>query len=461
MRIRYQWTLVILYLLLLMGGMVGLGIIVSQPQCRESAACSWQAVFWLTGILGIISILFGAILLRELNHPLRQLTDLFKRIAAGDDRARLFLPATDALNDLARALNTVLDQLTDRIGGLEERQRQLALVLQYMGDGILIVDAAGQVTLINPAAVRLLGKPEPATLGRSFAEVVRHHQLIELYQRCRESGEFQSLAIDMGHGRFWQGAVTPFKERGTQGFLVILRDLTDVRRLETVRRDFVSNLSHELRTPLASLRVVMETLQDSVLDDPEATQRFIGRAVQEVDTMTQMVEELMELSKIESGRVPLRLQPVAVPVLAALPLERIQDQAERSQIQISVDIAPDLPPVLADQQRIEQVISNLLHNAIKFTPAQGEIWLSAHLNEHGDQVIMAIKDTGIGIADTDIPRIFERFYKSDRARTRGQSGTGLGLAIARHLVEAHNGRIWVQSREGKGSTFYFSLPVAE
>jgi two-component system, OmpR family, phosphate regulon sensor histidine kinase PhoR len=461
MRVRHQWFLVLLFLLLLVGGMIGLAIYVSQPQCREAADCSWRAILWVTGSIGVLSVLFGAILLRQINQPLRQLSNLIQRIAAGEHRARLLLPSADAMDELARALNKVLDQLTDQIGGLEERQRQLALVLQYMGDGVLIVDAAGYVTLFNPAAARLLGRPEASALGRSFAEVVRHHQLIELYQRCRDSGEYQSLALEMGQGRFWQGAVTPFKERGAQGFLVILRDLTDVRRLETVRRDFVSNLSHELRTPLASLRVVMETLQESVQDDPEAAQRFLGRAVHEVDTMTQMVGELMELSKIESGRVPLRLQAVAIPTLAALPLERIHDQAERSQIRISADLPPNLPQVLADPPRIEQVISNLLHNAIKFTPGQGEVVLRAYPGEEGDEVIIEVRDTGIGISAADIPRIFERFYKSDRARTRGQSGTGLGLAIARHLVEAHNGRIWVHSKEGKGSTFYFSLPVAE
>jgi two-component system phosphate regulon sensor histidine kinase PhoR len=240
---------------------------------------------------------------------------------------------------------------------------------------------------------------------------------------------------------------------------VLLQDLTTVRRLETVRRDFISNISHELRTPLASLHAVVETLQDGALDDPPAAQRFLRRAEEEVDALTNIVEELLELSRIESGQVPLKLKATAVFDLILPPLERLQTQAERGQLELIAQLTAQLPPVLADAERIQRVMTNLLYNAIKFTPAQGKIIVSAEVEK--DEMIISVKDTGIGIPDSDIDRIFERFYKLDRARTRGRGGTGLGLAICKHVVEAHNGRIWVKSREGKGSTFYFSLPLAE
>ncbi len=461
MRIKKQWPILLVYLLILIGGMITLAFYLSQPACRAAENCIWRAVLLAALGFSLLSTLMGGLLLHRVNQPLRQLAALVRRVAAGDMAPRVLPQSTDAAGELVSAINSMRGQFVNQISTLEEHQRQLALVLDYMGDGVLIVDLAGYVQLVNPAATRLLETKDTLALGRSYAEVVRHHQLIELYQRCRETGERQSLAFEMGRGKFWQATVTPFTERGAQGFLVILQDLTDIRRLETVRRDFISNLSHELRTPLASLRAVMETLQDGALDDPPAAQRFLGRAVTEVDTMTQMVEELLELSRIESGRVPLRLQPTAVATLIAHPLERLRPQAERNGLEIHVNLPADLPPVLADPPRIEQVLSNLLHNAIKFTLPKGQISIRASLSADEDRVILEVEDSGLGIAAVDIPRIFERFYKSDRARTRGQSGTGLGLAIARHLVEAHNGRIWVRSKEGKGSTFYFSLPLAD
>jgi two-component system, OmpR family, phosphate regulon sensor histidine kinase PhoR len=180
--------------------------------------------------------------------------------------------------------------------------------------------------------------------------------------------------------------------------------------------------------------------------------------------MSQMVEELTELSQIESGQVRLRLERMCVADLAAVPLDRLRSQAERGDLKLVVDIPADLPEVLVDQERVQQVITNLLHNAIKFTPAGGEIRVSAHEDNPpaGDatEVVVAVQDNGIGISRQDLPRVFERFYKSDRARTRSRGGTGLGLAIARHIVEAHGGRIWVQSKEGRGSTFFFTLPIS-
>jgi len=249
-------------------------------------------------------------------------------------------------------------------------------------------------------------------------------------------------------------------EDGTRGYLVIIQDLTQVRFLQTVRRDFISNISHELRTPLASLRAIVETLQDGALDERAIAIRFLDRADGELDTLTQMVEELLELARIESGEVPLRLAETDVSGLVEVPLQRVAAQAEREDIRVIVDIPEDLPHVLADAERMHRVLSNLLHNALKFTDAGGTIRVAAYAEEGPvNEVVIIVNDTGVGIADADLERIFERFYKSDRARTRGHGGTGLGLAITKHLVEAHGGRIWVTSKEGKGSTFLFTIPT--
>jgi two-component system phosphate regulon sensor histidine kinase PhoR len=223
-----------------------------------------------------------------------------------------------------------------------------------------------------------------------------------------------------------------------------------------MRRDFISNVSHELRTPLAALKALTETLQSGALEDPPAAHRFLEQMETEVDSLSLMVNELLELSRIESGRVPLNLTPTPPLDIVNPAVERLRLQAERTGLMLSIECADDLPPVFADLTRVQQVVVNLLHNAIKFTPSSGQVSVRC---ERQDQMIrFAVVDNGIGIDSDDLPRIFERFYKVDRSRAT--SGTGLGLAIARHLVEAHGGKIWVESEVGKGSTFYFTIPIA-
>jgi len=293
-------------------------------------------------------------------------------------------------------------------------------------------------------------------LGRSYAQVVRYHQLIDLWHACREKNAEQVETVELAHrGLFLRVIATPLQAADPMGCLVIFQDLTQVRRLETVRRDFVSNISHELRTPLASLKALVDTLRDGALEDPPAAERFLTRIEVEVDALYQMVQELLELSRIESGQVPSRFVPASLAELITSPAERLRPQAERAGLTLAVNLPEDTPLVLADTERIHQVVTNLVHNAIKFTPSGGAVTVYAEAGE--GEVVVAVKDTGVGISPHMLSRIFERFYKADRARSGG--GTGLGLAIAKHIVQAHNGRIWAESVEGAGSTFYFTLPI--
>jgi two-component system phosphate regulon sensor histidine kinase PhoR len=237
---------------------------------------------------------------------------------------------------------------------------------------------------------------------------------------------------------------------------VLIRDITNVRRLEKVRQDFVANISHELRTPIASLKALVETLQDGAIADKSVAEDFLYRMQVETDKLAQMVSELGELSRIESGDFSIKVEPLDIAVVAARVAERLRAQAERAMLSLNLDVAIGLPHIMGDENRIEQVLVNLVHNAIKFTPQGGRVTIS--LGVENDAVSISVSDTGIGIPADDLPRIFERFYKVDRARSGG--GTGLGLAIAKHIVQAHGGDIRVASEEGKGSTFTFSLPVA-
>jgi two-component system, OmpR family, phosphate regulon sensor histidine kinase PhoR len=356
------------------------------------------------------------------------------------------------LGNLSSAVASVISAFNHQHSTLDEERSRLATVLEQMTDGVLIVDSQGLIQFANPAAGKLFQTSDPT--HRSIVEVIRHHQLVEAWRRCQQTRQLQSESVEIPtRHQYLQLVVIP--DQHSSGSLLLAQDLTRIRRLETVRRDFISNLSHELRTPLASLKALTETLQDGALEDPPAARRFIDQIQIEVDAITQMVTELLELSRIESGRLSLdrkHLDPYDLLVSAS---KRMSLQAERARLTLRVECMEDLPNVNIDLQRLEQVLVNLIHNAVKFTRAGGEIVLLA---EKGiGEVRFAVRDTGIGIPEEDVSRIFERFYRVDKSRAG--SGTGLGLSIAKHIVEAHGGKIWAESVERQGSTFYFTIPT--
>jgi len=411
----------------------------------------------------LLAGLLAVFIADQMTKPVRRLTDLAERMAHGDLAGRIQVTSRDEVGRLGGAFNRMAGELQTQMEAMEAQRSMLTAVLAHMADGVLITDARGQVRLLNPAAARMLNVDQETAVGKRFIALVRDDQIAEIWRRCRQGNEELSETVEMGRQRpFLRVIATPLSDTAEGECLVLLQDLTEMRRLETVRRDFVSNISHELRTPLAGLKAVVDTLRDGALEDPAAARRFLDRIDTEVDALTQMVRELLELSRIESGQVPLLLVPTAVADLVVPPVDRLQPQAERSGLSVTVDLpsggeSDGLPPVLADAERVREVVTNLVHNAIKFTPAGGQVAISARAA--GGEVIISVRDTGIGIPAHDLPRIFERFYKADRARSGG--GTGLGLSIARHIVQGHGGRIWAESVEGQGSTFCFSLPVAK
>ena len=326
----------------------------------------------------IITAILALLIADRSMKPVRELTKTVNRMAEGDLSARLSPSTRDEVAQLTTAFNNMAEQLQDKIDALTTEQERVNVILQHMADGIMIVENDGQVKMINPAAMRLLGTSLEKTIGHTFAEVVRQHQMIELWQAAQREKDqtrehVRMIETSRKEGRILQVIITPMTTTPSSK-LVILQDLTRIRRLETIRRDFISNISHDLRTPLASLNLLVETLQNGALNDPPAANRFLNHMEQEVSVMTQLVSELLELSRIELGQVPLKLRPVNVSLeLVCPPVDRLTAQADRNGIALYIELPDDLPPVLADPERIQQVVTNLLHNAIKFTPPGGSI----------------------------------------------------------------------------------------
>lgn len=431
-------------------------VAVPLTQVQSNVTHLQRIIFSATFVAMILAVLLAAWIAGRTSRPVRELTEAVRQMTAGEKASQPEVKTADEVGQLTLAFNQMSVQLREQFTSLEAERAMLSAVLEKMTDGVLIIDRQGNVQLINQAAVKMFGVTQEAALGKPVAEATRHHQSVELWQRCLASGHTEQAIIDLAKRFILQGTATPLGQALPGRVLLLFQDMTRQHQIENLRRDFISNVSHELRTPLASLKAITETLQGGALDDPPAARRFLDQMETEVDALSLMVAELLELSRIESGRVPLELKPVR-PIDILLPAcERLGLQAERAGLTLETDCADDLPDVQADASRVQQVVVNLLHNAIKFTPSVGKVILSAGIQEKF--VLFSVKDTGIGISPEDLPRIFERFYKADRARA--SSGTGLGLAIARHLVEAHGGEIWVESEIDQGSTFFFTIPLA-
>ncbi len=425
-------------------------------QVQASVRHMQMVIFSVTLIVTLLAMLLAAWISGYTARPISQLTRAVREVAAGDLKEHPFASTSDEVGQLTRAFNAMTVRLQEQFGALEAERGKLAAVLEKMTDGVLIVDQQGVISLINPAAEKMFALQHGQAIGQSLVAVLRHHQAYEMWQLCKASGQLQQATFELNKRFSVQGLATPLGQALPGSTLLLFQDVTRQHQIEAMRRDFISNVSHELRTPLAAIKALSETLRDGALEDPPAARRFLDSMETEVDALSLMVTELLELSRIESGRVPLQMNPTR-PIDIILPAsERLRLQAERAGLQFQVSCSDALPMVWADATRLQQVAVNLIHNAIKFTPEGGQVIVGAE--QEGALMRFWVRDSGVGIAAEDLPRIFERFYKVDRARSG--SGTGLGLAIARHMVEAHRGKIWVESELGKGSTFFFTLPLA-
>ena len=409
-----------------------------------------------TAIAALLGILAAWVIARITTRPIRKLTIASRKIASGELEQKITIEARDEVGELAHAFNEMSSKLKEMVETISGDRARLATILDNMADGVIMTDIEGNISMANNAAGKLFGIKNTDMANRHLIEVVRDHEIDEVLKLCLKTAETQSAQYESGTSkRYLRVIAIPIAHDELSDGLLLFQDLTELRNLQTTRRELIGNISHEFRTPLAGIKAMVETLRDGAVDDKKVARDFLTRMDDEVERLTQIVAELTEFSRIETGKAELSLEPVNLNLLIEEVIIQLSHQVERQQLSVDKKLAADLRSVQADKERVRQVVVNLIHNAIKFTSPGGKITVATQT--HGGSVTVDISDTGIGIAKNDLPHVFERFYKVDRARSGG--GTGMGLAIAKHVVEAHGGKIRVQSEEGKGSTFSFSLSL--
>ena len=411
--------------------------------------------------LALIALIFLVIVLAwiisSLYSPqINKIADEIRAMVENQKEEITVYDRIDEIGYLSRIVHQVSINLKDRMKKYVADRNTFTTILTNMNDGILIVDEAGTVQLINRAASQMFTVEENSAINHSLVEILRNHEIEELWLNCQSKKQQLSINVEIALNHIYIRVIaSPLEPQLPGSTLFLFQDLTRISQLEIIRRDFVSNVSHELRTPLTSLKILTETLYESAWEDPAVAKKFLEKMDAEIDNLIQMVQELLELSRIESGKVPLQKTATMPCDLIKRAVDRMQMQIERGKLLIHVECQADLPSLEIDSARMEQVLVILIHNSIKFTLPGGSIIVSAKRAD--SSIVFAVKDTGIGIPPRDLERIFERFYKVDRSRSN--LGTGLGLSIARHLVEAHDGKIWAESIQTQGSTFYFSIPI--
>ena len=407
----------------------------------------------------LVTAALSALLARPLAGPLQEIMSAAREFAAGNLGARIRVRREDELGELARILNQSAAKLQERFTENTRDRARNDAILSAMEDGVLGVDHRGIVLLANHALRRNLGLQEP--VGRHYLEVIRQTEVGAVVERVLKTGERRAVEVELLHlRRVFQITAVPFpgNEGTPPGAVLTFHDATERQRLERVRRDFVANASHELRTPLTSIRGFVEALEDGALAEPETSLRFLGKIRTHADRMAALVDDLLELSRLESGERPPRYEEV-------LPSEVVEDVlASFARLAQSRDITLEhgdddtLEPVVTDADRIRRILENLVENAVKYTGSGGRVVVSGARAREGGAAF-EVADNGPGIAAEHLPRIFERFYRVDKARSRDLGGTGLGLAIVRHLAEGMGATVTVESGLGKGTTFRVSVPA--
>ena len=424
-------------------------------------------VFIRSSIVAIIaSLILAHLISRAITKPIKEMQTQTKQIADGDYSGSLVVHGEDELGQLAKLINDLSDDVSEAQEWIESERRRLHSVLTHMTDGVVATDRRGLITTINDMAQSMLNCTQEDVLGKKLTTVLDLEDNFRMREIITQEREIAVEESALGESLILRASFSVIqRESGfISGYVCVLHDITEQKRIDEERKQFVSNVSHELRTPLTSLRSYIEALSDGAWKDPELAPRFLEVTQGETDRMIRMVQDLLHLSRIDSGKSDLELEIIDVKELFEHVLRRFDmlvnsNEYDQKIYSIKSQIMIDSQFIEADSDRFIQVLDNLLNNAIKYSPDGGIITGKLRLNGQGDRVILSIADEGMGIPKSDLQKVFSRFYRVDRARSRAMGGSGLGLAISKEVIEQHGGKIWARSVEQVGTTFYISMPI--
>ncbi len=422
------------------------------------------------GMAFLIAMALSLWFSRNLTRPLSEMAAAARQLAGGTPGVRLVVSSKDEVGLLAQTLNDMTDQLETKIKEVSDDRAQLLAMLIAMVEGVMVLDYRGTVVQVNPALERMFSLGLTESRGRQYAELIRHEGLNTIVASVLQSRSGQGGEITLSpSGRCLrvEASIAGGSREQEACAVFVFHDMTELRRLEKIRKDFVANVSHELRTPLTSIKGYVEALMDGGKDDPTTASAFLEIIMRQSNRLNLILDDLLQLSQIESGQVSFRHEPVELRALLERTVAVIKPLADKKHHQIAITFPDELSMVEGDEERLVQVFINLLENAVKYTPDHGRISVSLHpaaqsrRSAPGPMTEIVVADSGIGIPEADRPRVFERFYRVDKARSRELGGTGLGLAIVKHIVEAHSGHVWVEGNLPRGSRFVVHLPAPQ
>ena len=406
----------------------------------------------------VLAFVLGSLVASRTINSINRMIQVSRKFSEGDFSRRIIHRSKDEIGELAETLNKMAQDIEDKIREIETQNQKLATTFNSMIEGVIVVDKAGRVVSVNPTVEKIFGISRKDVEGKIFLEAVRNNDIAEIINALLKNGKPISAEIALVypvHRIFEVNAAPIFDNDGINGCLLVIHDITEIRMLETVRRDFVANVSHELKTPLTSIKGFVETLLEGALEDKENNRSFLKIIQDHAERLNKLIDDLLSLSHLESKEITLNKRTFNLRQQLEEVILGFKSQLKKKDI----EVANDLPAGIsanADKDRIEQVFTNLIDNAIKFNKEKGSIRI--YTQEINGKVKVFVEDLGIGIPAKDIPRIFERFYRVDKARSRELGGTGLGLSIVKHIVELHGGSVGVESTEGLGSKFWFTIP---
>ena len=405
-----------------------------------------------------MAFLSSLLLTRDMTLKLHKFVRISDSFSKGDFSHKIFLDSKDELGELASTLNSMAQNLEDKIHEIEIKNQHLVAILESMVEGIIVVDKTSRIVSINSSVEKIFNISKQNLEGKVFLEVIRNNDIAEIINKVLKKGEFTSceLTLMWPVQKIFQINASPiFKKEEVSGCLLVIHDITEIRKLETMRRDFVANVSHELKTPLTSIKGFVETLLEGALEDKENNRHFLKIIQEHGERLNKLVDDLLSLSHLESKEILLEKGIFNLRQQVEKVIMGFKEQLKKRNVDIKNEIPANIS-INADKDKIEGVFTNLIDNAIKFNKENGSIKISSQ--QEGDKIKIIVEDSGVGIPEKDIPRIFERFYRVDKARSAELGGTGLGLSIVKHIVELHGGTVGVESVEGLGSKFWFTLP---